>query len=829
MPGVQTLMEVKPRLLVVDDEVEIARMLRILLENRGYLVQMVHSGEEALEALKQNNFDLMLLDIMMPGLDGYEVCRRIKEDPRYRFMPIIMLTAKDSIKDKVTGLELGADDYLSKPFNNAELLAKIKVMLRIKQMSQELSERNRELSALTEITAVLNQSLEPEQVLTRVLDKVLEVLGLETAILLVMDPAGKDLFLQSYRGCPERICKRYLNIKVGAGLTGKAVQELEPVVVDQLTGSQDEEWEQWKKEGYQCFASIPLRSQNRTFGVINLAGEYKAFFNPQEVQLLKNIGHQLGVALENSSLFREVKETVEAQSTLLEISQMLLSSTTLDAMMMFIFQQAFNLVRQADRGGLLLYDKNREGLVVKASAGFDHAVLSQICYKPGEAIPGKVFQNKVPLLLSSRKEVKEANQNISPENKKIFKKATQGELVAHSAVCVPIILHEVPIGCITLANFSNPQPFSSKSVVFLQSLANQAAIALENARLLEESQKRAQDFEAFYEVGKTLTSTLDIKEILSRITEAISGVVKAKATSLMVYHPEWHSLEVIAGHNLSPEYMETSKKIRDTVEESPSLKAIAEKKAVAIADIKQDPIFAPWREVAAKEGYRAFITIPLVLHQQATGVINVYLTEVHPFTEEEIKLLHVYANQAAIAVENARLYETTLQMAITDELTQLNNRRSFYEKLEEEVRRFRRYRRPFSLLMMDLDHFKEYNDEYGHLAGDEVLRQLGIILKANSRDVDIVARYGGEEFAVILHETNLEHALAQAERLRVLVQVQLKESPEIMGWGITVSIGVGTWNEDMKKPEGLVSVADKALFLAKSKGRNRCCSMEDVK
>lgn len=828
MPGVKASTEIKPRILVVDDEVEIARMLRILLESRGYATTMVHSGEAALESLQKNHFDLVLLDIMMPGLDGYEVCRQVKNDPRYRLLPIIMLTAKDSIKDKVTGLDLGADDYLTKPFNNAELLAKIKVMLRIRQISQELSDRNRELSTLTEITAILNQTLEIELVLTQVLDKVLEVLGLESAGISLIDLEGKKLTCQVCRGFPQHFCQKQQEVKVGMGLTGRAFLGAEPIIMQKTSSSRDEKWRSLKQEGFQCYASIPLRSQDRTLGVMNLGGKNKIAFTPQEVQLLKSIGHQMGVALENSNLFKEVKATVEAQGTLLEISHMLLSSNTLDSLMVFIFQQAYNLVRPADSGGLLLYDQNRGGLVVKASAGFDHTLLTQICYKPGEGVPGKVFLNKAPMLLNGQNEVMEANRNVSYENRQILRRAAQGKISANAIVCVPIILHEAAIGCIILGNLSTNQPFTQKSVTFLQSLANQAAIALENARLLQESQKRALDFQAFYEVGKALTSTLDIKEILSRITEAISGVVKAKATSLMIYHPEKNFLETVAGYNLSAEYLGIAQEIRDSVKVSPSLKAIVERRTVAIGNIQTEPLFAPWREAAAKEGYRAFITMPLILPTRVTGVINVYLSEVHQFTEEEIKLLHVFANQAAIAVENARLYEETKQMAITDELTRLNNRRYFYEQLDMEIRRYKRYARPFSLLMMDLDHFKEYNDRYEHLSGDDVLRQLGIVLRANSRDIDIVARYGGEEFAIILHETDLAHAMAHAERLRVLVQIQLKESENVKGGGLTVSIGVGTWNEEMKKPEDLVSAADKALFLAKARGRNRCCSMEDL-
>jgi two-component system cell cycle response regulator len=217
--------------------------------------------------------------------------------------------------------------------------------------------------------------------------------------------------------------------------------------------------------------------------------------------------------------------------------------------------------------------------------------------------------------------------------------------------------------------------------------------------------------------------------------------------------------------------------------------------------------------------------VPVVSREEVLGAILLFQQEGEPpFSEERIGIVVTLAGQLGLALDNAVLYQTTLQQSITDGLTGLHNTRYLYNRIEIEMSRARRYGHSLSLFMLDIDYFKHYNDRYGHLSGDDALRQIARILKENSREVDTVARYGGEEFCVILPETDGAQAKVLAERIRGAVE----STPVRPGEGhqpevLTISIGISTMTDDACVAEDLVRMADKALYRAKDEGRNRVC------
>lgn len=195
-----------------------------------------------------------------------------------------------------------------------------------------------------------------------------------------------------------------------------------------------------------------------------------------------------------------------------------------------------------------------------------------------------------------------------------------------------------------------------------------------------------------------------------------------------------------------------------------------------------------------------------------------------PYSHEDMQLVTGITNQVGVIIENAQLYHQAKTRANTDELTGLYNHRSFHERMEQEIARGSRFGGTFSLIMLDIDLFKSYNDIYGHLAGDQVLRKVAHYLESSVRGIDLAFRYGGEEFAVILPEARLDDAYKVAERIRKTIES--KTSSRAMP--ITASLGVGNWPNDGVMKEEVIGLADAALYRAKQTGRNRTCLSSDV-
>ncbi|RKX27958.1 MAG: hypothetical protein DRP47_05560 [Candidatus Zixiibacteriota bacterium] len=222
------------------------------------------------------------------------------------------------------------------------------------------------------------------------------------------------------------------------------------------------------------------------------------------------------------------------------------------------------------------------------------------------------------------------------------------------------------------------------------------------------------------------------------------------------------------------------------------------------------------------EGTQSAMVVPMNSHGRIKGVVTVESDALKAFTERDLQTLSTVARSAAMALENAELHKQTEELTIIDDLTGAYNYRYFIRKFEEEKRRAGRYNLPLSMIMVDIDWFKKFNDTYGHEKGNLLLKHLAEVIKSSIRDVDIFSRYGGEEFVVILPQTQQDEAFVIGERIRERVELSsvVTDNERL---GITVSVGVSSFPENGHTQEELISVADRALYQAKDKGRNHVC------
>jgi len=225
-----------------------------------------------------------------------------------------------------------------------------------------------------------------------------------------------------------------------------------------------------------------------------------------------------------------------------------------------------------------------------------------------------------------------------------------------------------------------------------------------------------------------------------------------------------------------------------------------------------------------REQCKSILCTPIMSKGKLTGVLYMEnnLTA-GAFTPERLEILRIIASQAAISLENAKLFD----LATTDGLTKLFVRRYFQLMLDAEIQRSRRYNRPFSLAMIDIDNFKHFNDTYGHQLGDEVLRSVGRTIRKNTRNVDISARYGGEEFVIIFPETDLDAALIAAEKVRRCIE-QIEIPHESGNLKVTISLGLAAFPRHAQDKDDLIKSADGALYVSKREGKNQVSVGEKI-
>jgi diguanylate cyclase (GGDEF)-like protein len=381
-------------------------------------------------------------------------------------------------------------------------------------------------------------------------------------------------------------------------------------------------------------------------------------------------------------------------------------------------------------------------------------------------------------------------------------------------------VHELVRAAMAISRGELGRPVSVTASDEIGELAESFELMRKNLVRMQGSLKdRIEELQTLYGVSKAVSATLDLSELLHVILERVMAVMKAERGSVMLYEEETDELRVEVSRGIDHEHASKARvKLGDRV----SGYVLQTGRPLLIQDSTQSPNLARLKEGQVTAG--TMLSVPLIIKDKRLGVLNVSKSTPFTFDEKDQELFIALANQAAIAIENARLYT----LAITDELTKLYIRRFFYHRMREEMRRSLRYEKPLSVMMLDVDHFKIFNDTYGHQAGDEVLQFVARTMRECARSEDIVARLGGEEFAILCPEQSEDEAYHPAERIRRKLQdtnLRLLSGVEV---NVTTSIGISQFPRDAEDRDTLLDAADQALYHAKHAGRNQVCFFHQV-
>lgn len=383
-----------------------------------------------------------------------------------------------------------------------------------------------------------------------------------------------------------------------------------------------------------------------------------------------------------------------------------------------------------------------------------------------------------------------------------------------SAIGVPMLDKENLLGVIYVESTAKDE-LQADDVQTLQALANQVATAIQKARLYARTQQHLQVMTTLQSISHTVASSLDLDEILNNVIRLLKDSFGYSYLSIYLLEEDILSLGAQLG------YPDTEIIYEIPIHTGVIGRTARQKATQFIHDVSTDSDFLP-----ASYKVRNEIAVPLIKDNKVLGVLNVESKGDVPLTENDANVLNTLAGSVAVAIDNARLHAEVKLMAMTDVVSGLPNRRAFDETLYAEIMRASRYSQPISLIILDLDSFKAYNDKWGHPAGDIRLKEIADLLRSNVRDPDLAARYGGEEFAIILPNTSKGGAIRLAERLR---QSAESSAPQKNGdndpiSGYTISLGVATYPDDATSMEELLHMADSAELMAKRLGKNQVCA-----
>jgi diguanylate cyclase (GGDEF)-like protein len=401
-----------------------------------------------------------------------------------------------------------------------------------------------------------------------------------------------------------------------------------------------------------------------------------------------------------------------------------------------------------------------------------------------------------------------------------------------SQLFVPVRSDTHTIGVLSIQSYQR-HAYDGDSLETLKTLANHCAGALERIWAQEAASHMAERLKVLYQVTHAISASLDMDQLCDAVHHAVENVMPCDDFVIDGYNPETNEIvpiyaieyphkrvvtdTYIADHGLGGWVVHTQKSI-----------LLNNKEEIKACGIQYEVYGSETEDLT-----RSVLAVPMILQGQVAGIISTQSHKENAYTRDDQYLLELLATHTAIAIENSRLFATIQRLANTDPLTGALTRRKFFDMAEHEFQRAKRYKAPLSILMLDVDEFKHFNDRFGHQAGDLVLKLVASRCMESLRSVDVFGRLGGEEFAAVLPDTNLEQAAQVATRLCSLIEeltldeaaalfeISTGEQVDKDNLKVTVSVGVAACDDSCRNIDVLLDHADRAMYSVKHTGRNR--------
>ena len=809
-------------ILIAEDSRTQAEQLAFLIEQHGYQVTVAANGKLALQAAQAQKPALVISDILMPEMDGYELCRAIKADEKLKDIPVILVTTLSDPQDVIRGLECGADNFIRKPYDERYLLSRINYLLmnlelrknqkmqfgveidlggqkyfinserqqildllistyeqavhinnELKLRETELEHSNQVLNGLYNIAAGLNRALTEREVAEVALERALELPGIQAGWISMRE--GESGFrIAATRNLPPALmapgaldgnckCRNWL-------LSGNIESVSNIFECERLAKAKGD------THDLRYHASVPLWTSDRAIGIMNLIGTEQGLFDEAELKMLYSVGNQVALAVECARVHEHLEQLVEEKTSALRASEMRLRT---------IIEAEPECVKIMDAEGRLV-QMNAMGLVMLEADSF-------------EQVQGRKIAEFVVSL--QREAYRTFEASVLAGKSAVF----EFEIVGLKGTHRWLDTHAVPL--------PEPQDGRPQILAITRDITQHKANVARIARL-----------NRIYSVLSGINTTIvRIREEGELFREACRIAVEHGGFTFAwigKFDADNQQVTPVAQTGRDDGYLaQIDLTAREGIKDSCALitQALTEVKPVVCNDIASDERMAAWRSEALSRGYRSVTVFPLVVEGRPVGVFALYASEPGVFDSEEMKLLVEMAGDISFAMDNLKKEEKLNYLAYYDVITGLSNRTLFYDRLGQHLHDAQSGK-TIAVLAIDLERFRVINETLGRHAGDALLKQVAERLIDTGVGVDHLARISADCFAMFL--SNIREEADLVHFLESQVTAALSKPFQLEGQELRISAraGIAIFPDDGKDADTLFRNAEAALRKTKLTG-----------
>lgn len=674
-----------------------------------------------------------------------------------------------------------------------------------------------ELALLDQVRSSLARELDLSGLFRSVVQLVSSIFGYDQVSLYLLQE--NTLELQYSIGCEQRI----EHIPSDRGVLGKAVRTAAPILIRNV---RQEPVYLGSADGVESEIAIPLMQRGRPVGVLNVESKAGQKLAESDLLLLETLAKDIEIALDRALLHAEVENFARRMALLNDINRAALKSPDMSSLLQVLADRLGELF-DADAAYLSLWDDERNVPVPAAAFGnrSDSAPQANV-HLGGTNLTAVVLERA---------------QVLAVEDISLFdglEAEVRAQQWPHAILCLPLAANQRNLGA-AIISFDEVRKFTPGDIVFAEQTARQLALAISKVQALEAEVKRTADLKRINErlvdlsrISTQVQAHFTVEEMFETLGEELAKIgifclvckKAARSSDLLVEYIKIGS-ELQAKIESSIGAPIVGKLIRQ--DSFPYHEQIFTERHPVYEQSYRD-LFAGATSAGSYKQARTlvetwgindqahFFILPLSVNRPESGAMLIWGADLIP---EDLSAVSIFSNTIAVTLDKIHMYQKIQQMAITDELTGAYNRHGIMEIGKREFDRARRYGRPLSLIILDIDHFKRVNDTFGHAMGDEVLKRISRRMKEMVREMDVIGRYGGEEFLALLPDCSLAEAERVAERMRLGLSAKPIQTEQGFTT-LTVSIGVAMMDWGTQDLNTMISNADRAMYEAKNAGRN---------